>query len=203
MKGQVPNCRNRGTRNGNDFYETPYSMTRQFLGRESFTYQPFASMLEPACGKGAIVKVLEEFNCRNITAYDINHNGKDFLKEEGKFDYMITNPPFSLHIDFIEKAKEIIHQKFALLLPLDCLHGQERYFKQIFTDNFYPCTRIYAFTRKPNLKEAVITHDGRYPTGMMAYAWYVWERCSLKPEAGPIIHWLDNSRYCIKGVKDQ
>ena len=40
-------------RNKNDYYQTPYSMTRQLLEVENFE----GKILEPSCGAGAIVKV--------------------------------------------------------------------------------------------------------------------------------------------------
>ena len=42
-----------------DFYETPYSLTRKFLDVEEFDKS--LSVCEPACGKGAITKVLNEY----------------------------------------------------------------------------------------------------------------------------------------------
>ena len=41
-----------------DFFETPYSMTWQLLENEKFDYNK--SILEPACGNGAIVDILND-----------------------------------------------------------------------------------------------------------------------------------------------
>ena len=110
---------NRGQRKDSDFYETPYSITRQFLDREDFSN--CNSVLEPASGNGAIVKVLaEHFKFKKpeqLQFYDLSY-GRNFLEEKGSFDAIITNPPFSLAKEFILKAKEVATQKFAMLLPL-------------------------------------------------------------------------------------
>ena len=50
---------NKGQRKESDFYETPYSITDQFLMSENFNLH--LDVLEPACGKGAMVSVLQEY----------------------------------------------------------------------------------------------------------------------------------------------
>ena len=50
----------------------------------------------------------------NVTAYDVE---KDFLLEYGNYDYIITNPPFSIAYEFVQKAKQVATKKFAFLLP--------------------------------------------------------------------------------------
>ena len=47
-----------GKRKKSDFYETPYTLTRHLLNVEDFDYS--FTICEPACGDGAIVKVLKE-----------------------------------------------------------------------------------------------------------------------------------------------
>jgi hypothetical protein len=110
------------------------------------------------------------------------------LKEINKFDTIITNPPFSLAFEFIQKAKEISNY-FAFLLPLSYLHGKKR-FDNIYSDEKFPLSRIYVFTRYPMLGEP-LREDGKYNTGMMVYAWFVWDKFSVGRE--PIIRWIDNN----------
>lgn len=179
---------NRGQRKKSDFYETPYSMTRRFLDNYTFTNE----VLEPACGSGAIVKVLRERGY-SVTSYDIE---TDFLKETRKFQNVITNPPFSLAHQFIEKCAEVCTEEFALLLPLSYLHGKKRY------DDFYVSNKIglkavYVFTRYPLLGEA-LREDGKYHTGMMVYAWFVF---SKKHDGEPVIRWIDNNKDVINSKK--
>jgi hypothetical protein len=178
---------NMGQRKKSDFYETPYSMTRHLLNKHTFT----SEVLEPACGNGAIVKVLNEFNF-NVTAYD---KEIDFLLETRKFENVITNPPFSLAHEFIEKCQEICTEQFALLLPLSYLHGKKRY------DDFYGGNKVnlhsvYVFTRYPMLGDE-LRDDGKYRTGMMVYAWLVFHRKEIIRE--PVIRWIDNDCDVIKG----
>ena len=167
-----------------DFYETPYSLTRKFLDVEYFNKN--ATVCEPACGKGAITRVLKEYWDENlVTAYDQEVN---FLWETGTYDYIITNPPFSIASEFIQKAKQVAKGKFALLLPLSYLHGKQRY-DEIYSDREYGLKKVYVFTRYPMLGES-LREDGKYKTGMMVYAWFVWE----SGHSGlPMIDWLDNN----------
>lgn len=179
MKGKNFSTNNTGKRKKSDFYETPYSLTWLLLEHEKLE----GSILEPACGDGAISSIV------GGTAYDIE---TDFLKESNKFDTVITNPPFSLSQEFILKAKEVANRKIIFLLPLSYLHGKRRY-DSIWTDKQFPLARIYVFTRYPLLGEKLRT-DGKHNTGMMVYAWYVWDK-EYKGE--PIIKWLDNNKYIL------
>lgn len=182
MTGKNFSCNNLGQRKKSDFYETPYSITQQFLDREKLS----GSILEPASGSGAIAKILRKNNYE-ITEKDLSL-GDDFLKENDKFDTIITNPPFSLAFEFIQKAKEVSNY-FAFLLPLSYLHGKKR-FDYIYSDHNFPLSRIYVFTRYPMLGE-ILREDGKYNTGMMVYAWFVWDKFSVGRE--PIIRWIDNN----------
>ena len=168
-----------------DFYETPYSLTRKFLDVEEFDKS--LSVCEPACGKGAITKVLKEYWDDNlVTAYDQEVN---FIwGENGHYDYIVTNPPFTTALQFINKAKIVARKKFAFLLPLSYLHGKER-FDKLYSDREYGLKKVYIFTRYPMLGDK-LRDDGKYRTGMMVYAWYVWEN----GHGGlPTIDWIDNN----------
>lgn len=178
-----------GKRRKADFYETPYSLTRQFLDKEGLV----SPILEPACGNGAITK---ELSNRGFTfvSYDIcATNHKNFLDETEKYATIITNPPYSLAYEFIKKAKTISYNKIIFLLPLSYLHGKKR-FDNIWQDKEFPLKHIYVFTRYPMLGEP-LREDGKYHTGMMVYAWFVWEKYW---KDRPYIDWIDNNNYVIK-----
>lgn len=181
-------CNNLGQRKKSDFYETPYSITEQFLNE--WKINKSLKILEPACGNGAIVSVLKNKGFENIIFYD---KDKDFLKEKRVFDYLITNPPFSLSFEFIIKAKQIIRREFSLLLPLSYLHGVKRY-EEIYSNKNFPLKEIFVFTRYPMLGEK-IRKDGKYKTGMMVYAWFVFSRNYL---GKPLINWINNQEFVLK-----
>ena len=50
-------------------------------------------------------------------------------------------------------------------------------------------SKVYVFTRYPMLGEE-LREDGKYNTGMMVYAWFVW----VNGYSGlPMIDWIDNN----------
>lgn len=189
MKGKCFSACNRGQRKKSDFYQTPYSMTQQLLENESFN----GSIFEPASGDGAIVKILKKNNY-NVAENEIRKNGIDFRKiilyNDFSSQNIITNPPFSLAFEFINISKKIYKKKIAMLLPLSYLHGQKRFDNKIFKE----LKTVYVFTRYPLLTNS-IREDGKYETGMIAYAWYIWVK-NFKND--PIIKWIDNNKFVLK-----
>ena len=188
--GKNFSCNNsKGQRKKSDFYETPYSITQQLLDVLEIEKDSF--ILEPACGGGAITKVLELNNFSNLESYDIE---KDFLKEERVlgFDYVITNPPFSLAKEFILKSKEVCRKGFYMLLPLSYLHGKERH-DIIYQNNNFMLKTVYVFTRYPMLGDK-LRDDGKYRTGMMVYAWFYFENGFVGDSS---IKWIDNNSFVL------
>lgn len=161
-------------------------MTEQLLQNEEF----IGNVLEPSCGKGAISKVLKEHNFE-VTAQDYDEGlGIDFLKFNKKFDNIITNPPFRLANEFVKKSLELANNKIAMLLPLNYLHGVTR-LNEIY--NLKKLKTVYVFTRYPLLTQD-LREDGKYKTGMMVYAWYIWDQ---KYYEYPEIRWIDNNEYVL------
>lgn len=185
-KGKNFSCNNTGKRNKSDFYQTPYCLTDLLLEKESLV----GTILEPACGKKAIVDRLP--HCKY---YD---KETDFMTEQQTYDTVITNPPFSMAYEFIQKAKSVAKEKIMFLLPLSYLHGKKR-FDNIWQDKDFPLKKVYVFTRYPLLEET-IRKDGKHKTGMMVYAWFVWDK---RYEGQPTIDWLDNNAFVVKNKEQQ
>jgi len=79
---------------------------------------------ECACGKGNLVEGLNERGFLTIGTDILS--GYDFLKwQPKKFDCIITNPPFSLKQEFLERCY-CLKKPFALLLPLTTFETQKR-----------------------------------------------------------------------------
>jgi hypothetical protein len=122
--------------------------------------------------------------------------GSDFLafKPDREFAYVITNPPFSIAFQFVKKAMQIASSKIAFLLPLDYLHGLERFEEHIFTNKEFPLARIWTFVRRPMLGD-ILRGDGKYRTGMQTYAWFIWDKSH---KGQPQIGWIDNREFVLK-----
>lgn len=80
---------------------------------------------EPTAIKNSnIVKVLTE-NGYNVITSHIN-DGLDFLNyEPDQYDLIITNPPYSIKDDFLQRAFEL-NKPFMFLLPITALEGNRR-----------------------------------------------------------------------------
>jgi hypothetical protein len=183
---------NSGKRKESDFYATPKSLTREFLKATRLEWYNDCIVSDPCAGTNAIVDVLKEQGF-HTNSHDINTDGVDFLKDDTKVDYIITNPPYSLANEFILHAKEVVKRKFAMLLPITYLQGSYRY-NNIWLDKEFQLQSLYVFNRFPMLEDTV-REDGKFSTGMSCYAWYVWDRFWVgKPE----INWLDVDKYVLK-----
>lgn len=180
-----------GKRKVSDFYETPYCLIKEFIETDKKNWDFSKSFLDGSSGRGALEKVLKDY-FHNIEAYDIT-DGKDFLKEERKFAYSIQNPPYGISLPFILKAKEIITDRFAFLLPLTYLQGKER-LETVWKDKEYPLASVYVFNRYPMLGEE-LRDDWKIHTGMQTYCWMVWDKHYT---GEPVIRWLDIDGYIIR-----
>ena len=76
-------------------------------------------------GSSNITRILKECGY-NVISTHINDNF-NFLTDTPnfEFDYIITNPPYSLKTEFLKRAFEL-GKPFAFLLPLTTLEGVER-----------------------------------------------------------------------------
>jgi hypothetical protein len=159
----------RGDRQKDDFYATPFEATQKLLDVETFK----GNIYEPCCGQGHISKVLID-NGYNVESSDLIDRGYgessiDFLMEYKKRDNIITNPPYGrLLMQFVRQAENIANNKIAMLLKLTFLEGQER--KEFFKK--YPPVRVHVFSKRLSLMKNGESYDG----GMMALAWFVWDK---------------------------
>jgi len=179
---------NLGQRRAGDFYQTPPSIVEQLL--EVLPVKKFP-ILEPAEGHGALSTVLRRlYSCRNVIAYDII-DGRDFLEETDTFPEIITNPPFSLSTEFIIKCKEVATRRFSLLMPIDYLHGLERFQRIYSVHDEWSLAYLHIFVRRAMMTDT-ISSDGKYDTGMITWGWYTWLREMIED---PKIRWIDNQKY--------
>lgn len=169
-----------------DFYPTPPEATKALLRVEHF----HGPIWEPACGDGAISKVLEAAGHRVFSSdlFDRGYGraGMDFLKEQVTgWSNIVTNPPYRLVLPFARHAVAITRQhntsKVALLLRLACLEGQAR--RAFFESS--PLARVWVFSKRVQFKRPGWEDTGK--GGMVAYAWYVWEHGHKGP---PQLGWL-------------
>ena len=113
-----------------DYYATEPKAITYLLEVEKFSQ----TILEPACGQGHIAKALESHGYK-VLAYDLidrgyGTTGIDFLtfdKQNISAD-VITNPPYKLAQEFVEKAMSVIApgHKVAMFLKLTFLETDRK-----------------------------------------------------------------------------
>ena len=180
-------------REENDYYATPPSSTEALLEKVRFK----GSFLEPCVGGGHIAEVIKE-HYPNEVLYGMDlvdrgypkTNVADFLEydfKEQKFDNIVTNPPYSLAQEFLEKGMTVLNNngKIAMFLKIQFLEGakREKMFKK------YPPRYVYVFTKRQNpwRNGKPIDEKGKPWSGTMCFAWFVWEK-GFKGE--PIVRWI-------------
>ena len=166
-----------------DLYETPSEVTEKLLTRLDLDEDSL--VLEPANGMGAISNIIKKWGYKCDT-FDIRE-GVDFLaiKNNPKYDAVITNPPYRFAREFVEKALLQVKDggKVIMLLRLSFLEGKSRY--HFFRDTglktvIISCGRITMFPFGQEIPKN---------KGTLAYAWYIWEK-GFKGE--PKIEWFNN-----------
>ncbi len=144
----------------------------RFLADEAGILAPFSTVWEPACGEGHMAEVLEGegFGVIATTLEDMGYGETfyDFLREPPVDDYewIITNPPFSLSGRFINRAHG--HGKpFAFLLKSQYWHAAVRY------PLFMRCRPrfILPLTWRPNF----YPEERRTGAPTMDVLWCVWD----------------------------
>ena len=185
---------NRGyERHVSDFYITPQEPIRQFLEKFSNieTLKQDIKILDPCAGGNEkydmpYFKVLESLGFNNIRTADIREDSQarfklDFLNDVLDFEYFdltISNPPFNLAIEFINKALNNTKNNgfVVMLLRLNFFGSQSR--QKFFAENmpkycFVHSKRISFFPEDFELDGKVYKKGS---TDSIEYAHFVWQK---------------------------
>lgn len=163
-----------GERETNDYYATPPAAVDKLLEKETLS----KLILEPACGQWHISMTLEN-HWKEVVSYDlidrwygwqINFLSNDFMSE-WSWD-IVTNPPFSMAQEFVEKSLSIIWEgkKVCMLLRIQFLEWVKR--NKFFQEN--PPRKVYVFSR--NIRCAKNWDFANATWNASTYCWFVWEK---------------------------
>jgi hypothetical protein len=152
---------------------------------------------EPAANRGHMVAPLCEY-FPSVEASDVHDYGAGFPVEDYLFgpapsgvDWTITNPPFKLAEQFIERALATSRRGVAVIVRAAFLEGVGRY-GRLFSQT--PPSHVLQFS------ERVVMHKGRLaPEGSTAtaYAWLVWAG-----EDDTRLHWIAPCRKRLERAGD-
>lgn len=161
-----------GEREENDYYATDPKAVEMLLELEEFS----KDIWENACGGLHLANVLEKKGY-NVKKSDIINRGGheviDFLGYKGDWKGdIITNPPYKLANEWINKSMEVLNQnsKLALFLPVRYLEGKTR--KKLF-DKYPPKTIWVSSSRILCVKNGDFD---TYKSSAMAFSWWIWEK---------------------------
>lgn len=150
-----------------DFYPTPPDATHALM---RFLDLPKMQIWEPACGDGAMSRVIEGYG-HDVISTDIRETGYgmggvDFLASNTRGnEAIITNPPFNLSEQFIRHAFTLNARIVAMLLKSQYWHAAKR--RALFER--YPPAYVLPLTWRPDFMGG---ERGGAPT--MEVCWTVW-----------------------------
>jgi hypothetical protein len=157
-------------RKESDFYPTPEKATIALI---DFLNIPLdVAIWEPACGEGHISKVFDS-RSYSVISTDLIDRGYgegdvNFLTHPVKMgDWVVTNPPFTLASQFIEKCIDFDLDGFAIFLKSQYWHASSR--TELFEDN--PPSYVLPLNWRPSFLEE---EKGKSPT--MDFSWMVWQK---------------------------
>lgn len=168
-----------------DFYPTPDETIEAFL--DVYEVRGGISILEPGAGDGNIVRALRRHGLFDIDAIEIRPEERENLEEicsqvtigdfldvdiQKKYDLVIGNPPFSLALEFIQRAFQVVKPggKVIFLLRTAFLESDRRF--SFWQEPGHIPTGLYTLHKRPSF-----TGKG---TDAQSYSWFVWDFSSDK-----------------------
>lgn len=131
------------TRNGNDEIYTPLWLAEKVVRH----FKPYGQVLEPCAGKKgsqAFIKALHDLQKRGSSLRSVSwmeiQEGFDFLESPAspfnKYDWIITNPPFSKFRPFLQKSLKLA-DNVVFLCPNNHVTGLKARMRDIDDHGFY------------------------------------------------------------------
>lgn len=171
-----------------DLYETPEVATEALLRVEKFS----GVIWEPACGPGAIVRVLRRAG-HMVYATDLVDYGCpdsdsriDFLMEQAPSFHVgaiVTNPPFKLATEFATHALTLV-PKVIMLMRLAFLESEKR--RAILDCGLLARVHIFR-NRLPMMHRD--GWEGPKASSATAFAWFVWDATHKGPTEMRRLSW--------------
>ncbi len=183
-----------------DFFPTPPWATRALIEHVVGPQRVSdLTCLEPACGAGHMSRVLEEYfsSVRSADAFDYGYAPvRDFLAypyETNAVDWVITNPPFRLAEEFVQRSFDVSRRGVAMLVRTVFLESVGRYNRLFQAD---PPSVFAQFVERVPMVKGRLDEKATTATG---YAWLVWEHGISD---GPKLAWIPPCRRKLERPND-
>jgi hypothetical protein len=150
-----------------DFFSTPRWATSILLDSVKFT----GTIWEPACGDGRMSECINDRYPGQVVSTDLvdrkyGKGGVDFLFTTVRLgDNIVTNPPYSFAMDFVQHALDFHPAVTAFLLRTLFLETGPRY--ELF--KAHPPRKVIV------ISDRVMFDGGEKPGGCWCLSWFVWE----------------------------
>lgn len=173
------------------YYKTPGRAVERFLSAQGLV----GPVWDPACGDGAISRGLVRFgyevHSTDLVDRGYGQGGRNFFlyRPRFKFRCVCTNPPFRLGgkmdgaLMFVQRALSVGAEQVCIVARLGWLEGKNR--KEFFENSCL--ARVWVYSGRVNISRNGEDFGDEGEGGMVAYAWYVWERGHEGP---PTIGWI-------------
>ncbi len=183
------NSRHALSEHRDDLYETPTCAIRSLIAIDDIPNH----IWEPAAGRGAIVRPLQAsgriVEATDLIDYGCGYTGRrDYLMEPvpNGVGGIVTNPPYSLAQQFVEKAiHEVTYS--AWLLRMNFVESMGRF--EFFKAN--PPARIWVSSRRLPMMHRD-GWEGKVSASNICFAWFVWDERVARKSA---IDWFDWKSY--------
>lgn len=156
--------------------------------------------LEPATGRGYMSKPLKEYfeSVQSSDAYSYGYGKvRDFLTypfEALSHDWVITNPPFRLAEEFVDRALTVARCGVAILARTVFLESVGRY-EGIF--RYRPPSTFAQFSERVPMIKGRVDRKASTATG---YAWFVWDKAA--DTTFPRLTWVPPCRKALERDRD-
>lgn len=175
-------------RNKNDYYPTPLPLVVEL--EKLNLVKKSDKVLECACGEAKRISGYFNSLGYNFEEKDLIF-GNDFLKDDyydKHYDAIITNPPFSLWDNFVEKAKQI-SDKVIMIGRTNYFGAYQRNENGIWNH----LKTVYIFNRQVAYDRIDEHNELKLKCGCLVTAWFYWD---MNYNDKSTIEIIDVQKYC-------
>lgn len=181
----TPNTKRDKGKDYSDLYSTPVEALDKLFGIVQFDNSK--KYFEPCAGIGIVSEYLRNKGLYVVTnelfdhGYKTGHN-EDFLNTDFdfKYDTIISNPPYKLANEFVNKGFECAKEQY-LLLRLQFLESKKRH-EQLFSKGHLK--NVFVFVSRISCTEGV---EQKPTANSVTYCWCHFDRDYV---GQPTLHWI-------------